>query len=374
MLISYISSALVPSRNANSIHVMKMCQAFAKNGNDVSLFVRKINDFDDIYSYYGVDRNFEVLERKFRKFPVKYEKYFSGIWAAFKSHKLKADLVYGRNLTGCFVSALLGLNVVFESHSPVSNSGRNQETIFRKLIKSSRFKKLVVITHSLKKYYENVYPELAGRIFVAPDAADPLPESIRMNGQSLVKSKKIKIGYIGHLYKGRGIDLIVELAKVLPDADFHLIGGTQPDIEFWKKETAKFNNIIFHGFLPPSNIDKYKIAFDILLAPYQEEVIVSDNKSDTSKWMSPLKIFEYMATKKPIVCSNLPVLREILEHERNAFLCSPSDIEEWKQTLERLISDPELRIKLGCAAYSDFIDNYTWEIRAKKIIDSIIHE
>ena len=374
--IAYISSSQIPSHTANSIHVMKMCHAFAENGHDVILFVREIckkfTKEKDIFSYYGVSPKFKILERPYRKLKYKYEVYTTGIWAAWKSKRMKADLVYCRNITGCLFSAFFGLPVIFESHSPVSYGGKFQEYLFRRLIRTTGLKKIIVITHALKRYYENNYPEIVDKIIVAPDAADPISTNDELgNKVKFSKSNRTQIGYIGHLYKGRGIELIINLAKNIPDADFHLVGGTTKDIGYWKKLTKTVDNLFFHGFLPPSEADKYKVSFDILLAPYQAKVIVSDNKSDTSKWMSPLKVFEYMSSRKPIVCSNLPVLREVLEHERNALLCSPCNLAEWKNAIERLMCDNELSQRISESAYSDFINNYTWEKRAEKTIDSL---
>ena len=56
--------------------------------------------------------------------------------------------------------------------------------------------------------------------------------------------------------------------------------------------------------------------FDILLMPYQQKVFLSKEIYDTSKWMSVMKMFEYLSCKVPLISSNLPVLREVLEDEK----------------------------------------------------------
>ena len=65
MKILYISKSIIPSRSANSIHVMKMCQALSENGHKVILLAPDIkskyeNNIYDIYEYYGVKKNFEI--------------------------------------------------------------------------------------------------------------------------------------------------------------------------------------------------------------------------------------------------------------------------------------------------------------------------
>ena len=49
---------------------------------------------------------------------------------------------------------------------------------------------------------------------------------------------KLKIGYVGHLYKGKGIEVIqLLLNKCNNDIEFHIVGGTEKDINEWKKNT-----------------------------------------------------------------------------------------------------------------------------------------
>ncbi|MCD8568755.1 MAG: glycosyltransferase [Geovibrio sp.] len=82
--------------------------------------------------------------------------------------------------------------------------------------------------------------------------------------------------------------------------------------------------------------------------------------------MSPLKIFEYMASKKPIICSDLPVLREVL-NENNSILVQCDSTGEWVEAISRL-KDEQLRGKLAAKAYDDFSEHYTWLKRAESVL------
>ena len=86
--------------------------------------------------------------------------------------------------------------------------------------------------------------------------------------------------------------------------------------------------------------------YDILLAPLQKHVSIHSGHSNIAEWTSPLKIFEYMATNKPIIASNLPVLKEILKHEYNCLLCSPDDITDWIKAINRLKNNKTLSKEL----------------------------
>ena len=116
--------------------------------------------------------------------------------------------------------------------------------------------------------------------------------------------RKLK-GYVGH--STGSIETIIECAKKIDDMTFHIVGGLKVDIDYWKEylKNTNLNNIYFYGFVTSDETKKYLNSFDILLAPYQKKVSVFGNhESDTSKFMSPLKIFEYMSHKKPIIVSD----------------------------------------------------------------------
>jgi glycosyltransferase involved in cell wall biosynthesis len=372
MKIVYLSSSTIPSRAANSIHVMKMCQAFARNGNEVVLIApnregRKEPGINDVFAFYGVEQSFSII-----KLPWIHKGwgYIYSPMAAVKAKRLYADLVYCRDIRGCFFSARLGLPVIFEAHHPLEDSGKFAESFFRKLIVSAKLKKLVTITHALAEYYVAHYQLPSSMVHTAPDGADPVNEQftpIVLSNHSC----RLQVGYVGHMYKGRGVDVIIGMAEKCPWADFHLVGGVQADIDQWRDAASGLPNVFFHGFVPPFKAERFRITFDVLLAPYQEKVFVAgDGSLDTGQWMSPLKVFEYMAAGKAILSSDIPVLREVLEHGSNALLCPPQDVLAWVYSLERLRDDPEFRMKLGRNAQEKFLNQYTWAVRARKVLET----
>lgn len=340
---------------------MKMCQAFGKQGNKTILITPdrvKCNEpgIQNIFSFYGVEKCFEIKYIYYP--PLKISILIYSTLAAICAKKLRPDLVYGRDVIGCFMAAILKQQVVFESHEPINFF--LYKCFFKSLIHQSTFKKLVVISHTLQEYYCKKYPLLLGKIMVLPDGADPISQSD--DHDVFNNHHKLRIGYTGHLYPGRGIEIIEKLATRFPDVDFHIIGGTEQDIMQRTISNFQSNNLFFHGFKEPRETDRYRLGCDILIAPYQ-------NNIKTANWMSPLKIFEYMAAGKAIICSDIPVLKEVLKHNHNAFLCPPNDIPSWESAITVLIEDEPTRIRLGNNAYSDFINNYTWHSRARKICD-----
>jgi len=370
MKIVYISTSTIPSRTANSIHVMKMCQAFAKNGHEVILFAPENRagrepGIEDVFSFYGVEKCFEI--QYLPLLPVKGKGLIYGFLAAQKAKLLHPDLVYGRDLPGCFFASFLNIQVVFESHAPIE--GFIYCWIFRKLIRRAVFQKMVVITHALKDYYSERYPLLSGNIIVAPDGADPVSEHAEPI-EFPNKGKRLQVGYVGHLYKGKGMEVISDLLIRCDWADFHIVGGIEEDIMYWKKHIGNHKNVIFHGFVPHPETLKFILAFDIALLPNQKYVSVFGGGSDIGKWTSPMKLFEYMAAGKAIICSDIPVLREVIIDGSNALLCDPNDIESWERMLIYLYENDDERVRLGRNAKEKLIFNYSWRSRAQNVLNN----
>jgi glycosyltransferase involved in cell wall biosynthesis len=166
------------------------------------------------------------------------------------------------------------------------------------------------------------------------------------------------------------MEIIEPLAQACPWADFQVVGGTERDVQRWRRRLRGVENVTLHGFVPHDRAAQFRHACDVLLAPYQESVSTSGH-DDPAEWMSPLKIFEYMAAGKPMLCSRLPVLHEVLTHDENAWLCDPNDPADWAEALTRLRNRPEKRVQLGERARREFERHHTWSSRAQKVLEEV---
>jgi len=372
MKILYIADSSIPSKTANSIQVMKMCQAFAGCSNIVRLLIpyahlgqrieKKVND---VYSYYSVNKIFSVsrvLWPWFDKRGIIFG-FLCGIMARF----IRTDIVYSRSLYGSWFASIFGLKVVFEMHASVKDGRGLAKFIFGLLSQSKNLIGVVVISNALKKIVQNRLKKK--KILVCHDGADLIRsqtsflEEIRTKYQL---NEKTNVGYIGHLYPGKGVENIILIARELKDLKFNVFGGYDSEINRLKKISG--HNVYFHGYVPYFEVGNIIQSFDILLLPAQKIVTPYGGKGNISEFMSPLKLFEYMAAGKSIIASNLPVLREVLTDGHNALLVGPDSIDEWKCAIRKLIRDSALRCRLGEQAKSDFERKYTWEKRAQKIV------
>jgi glycosyltransferase involved in cell wall biosynthesis len=326
----------------------------------------------DVYNYYSVEPIFEI--RRFSK---------PGIYGGRMVYDLKIllelvkhgyDLVYSRYLEGCFISTLLGYKTILEAHDPFwKEFGKLRNDLLDRILKSKALRGVVVISEELRKVFIKRSVRAVNTI-VAPDGAD-LPrtkEIINLGG----RAGHLQVGYTGHLYKGKGMEIIEQLAPLLDDVDFHVVGGLDRDISFWK-DRIRCSNVYFHGFVKPRLISNYINAFDVCLLPIQSTVFTySQNPGGSTKvrnianFTSPLKLFEYMAHGKAIVASDLPVLREVL-NEDIAMLVKPEDITGWMKAIDAL-RNKQLRTEISAKAFKYFTEKYSWEQRARSLLHLLV--
>ena len=324
--IAYVHYWELPSLAASSVHVMKMCQAFQQEGYHTLLYAPRatMSPVKDVWHHYGIKDPFSL--RLLRPIPV-LRKQDIALRAAWQAYRRPNTLVFARNLAGAMWSAALGVPTLFESHE--LGQSWIAQLYTRRLFRSRGFRGLVVISQPLRDKYLEQYPGLirADQIHVEPDAVD-LERFANQPDLATVKTQLnltgFVAGYVGHLYPGRGVELILALAQALPQITFLLIGGNQTDVQHWQEETASMSNIRFTGFISNSELPSYMAGMDVFLMPYQRKVTVWGGRGNTVDWMSPMKMFEYMAGERPIISSDLPALRTIL-NEQNAILCDPED-------------------------------------------------
>ncbi|KKR77730.1 MAG: Glycosyl transferase group 1 [Parcubacteria group bacterium GW2011_GWE2_40_8] len=224
---------------------------------------------------------------------------------------------------------------------------------------------IVSITNGLKDFYVKNGVD-AEKIIVASDAVD-IADFSKNYIQTDVRKKfglpvdKKIILYAGRLDGWKGVETIFKMSKFLPDEiRVVIIGGESKQISQLKEE---YPHIIFLGQCPYRELAENLAAADALLLP-------NTGKNEISAhFTSPLKLFAYMASKKPIIASELPSLREIL-NEENAYLVEPDDEFALEKTVKRVLNQKEISESKANEAYQD-VQKYTWRARANKIINFI---
>lgn len=369
MRVAYISSAALPSREANSIHVMHMARALSLGNHEVILLAPRRKDVErsalDVWAFYGMHRSFRIERLSWWKSVVGW--FIYGSVAGLRARKLDADLVYSRNLYGSWWAAcVFKMPVIWEVHELPGRRFRFAQQLAKQLNACSHVKMIVAITDALREdlVAAGFDPK---KISVFPDGAPAsLAEPVESRLQS-INVGNLQVGYVGHLYPGKGMELIAELVPLCPWADFHIIGGDDRDIAIWKARLSSCSNVRFHGFVAPAEVKFLVYGMDVALAPLRGSIRTAGSGLDISRWTSPLKIIEYMAAGRAILASDLPVLQEVLTNNVTALIRPLESPDGWAAALDALRSDRALRERLGENARREFLARYSWERRAEKV-------
>lgn len=369
MRIAQIVPSRIPNTTANSLQGMKMAQAFTELGHDLRLYAPGIDPelpWEQLAENYGLRTQFEIEWLPSRRWLRRYDFARAAVSAA---GRWGVDLIYTRLPQAAAFAARRGAPTIHEIHD--TPKGRGGPRLLRGYLAAPGAQRLVVITRALADALQARYGISPDLLQVAPDGVDlerydqlPDPATAR---QQLGLPEGFTAGYTGHLYAGRGVDLILALARQLPEMRFLIAGGRRHDVLRVQEElnAQSIDNVTLTGFIPNAEIANYQAACDVLLMPYQSQVAASSG-GDIASYLSPMKLFEYLASGRPIMASQLPVLGEVL-NEENAVLLPGDDVAGWAAALQALEADQGQRQRLGQAARAS-AQQYSWRARAERIL------
>lgn len=370
MKILYLVNARIPTEKAHGFQIMKTCEALAVQGAKVKLVVpmRKNSLTQDPFLFYNIQPIFAV-KKIFIPDTVGWgplgfylHTFLFAALATFYAMGVSCDVVYSRDAAPLFFVRWFK-RTVLEVHAVPTRFIWLYRLALKKIPR-------IISTNEWKK---NWLHEKGGvpleRIIVLPNAIDyacfELAESRTELCQQLGLAENLRyVVYTGHLYEWKGAQVLAAAAGHLPaDVRVLFVGGTEPEI---KKLQAAYpaTNILFVGQQPHADIPKYlKIAAAAVLpnVPITEESRLAT---------SPLKLFEYMAAGRPIVASDLPSVREIV-NEATACLFAPGNSEALAAAINSVLTDSEQAERKARRA-QDLVRINTWEARAAKILKSIL--
>ncbi|MCK5285786.1 MAG: glycosyltransferase family 4 protein [Candidatus Pacebacteria bacterium] len=373
MKLIYLSNYNIPTQNALGIQITQMCVAFTKEKIDVELIVPKQkNKNKNLFEYYGIEKSFKVKEiyrpdlLKFGKFGFLIQTIFFLLRVKIYLYSQKYDYLYTREqLTGLFFK-----DFIYEVHNL-----SDKITFFHKALFKKAFK-VIAITNFIKKDLIEKGGISIEKIVVSPDAVDlnkfnlNIAQDQARNKLELPKNKTI-IGYIGKYVtfgKGnKGVDDLVkvfpEILKSNPQVFLLIVGVGEKNIikveKLFKNSGINNRNYKIIAYLPYGDVIYSLRASDILIMNYSRFQY-------HTYYTSPMKMFEYMASGRPIIASDLPSVREILD-ENNCLFIKPDNIKSLEDCIKKLLQDKDFSDKISKQAYKD-VQNYTWDKRVRQIL------
>lgn len=350
MKLLYATSIIMPSVRANRLQIMSMAEAFSlKLGKDFVLGIGSSSDepSDVPVVEVGEHRSFVLAWRYLR---LAREHRTTDLYCR------EERLLFFMLLYNYFLRA--PLRFWYEIHHLPYLKTWWHRFILRHITG------IVSITEAMKKEVQEVYP---GPILTAPDAVSielfdiPLSKEEARHNVGLPLDKKIVV-YAGSIREPwKGVGILYEAAREFDDTYcFIIVGGKPHYVDEFKNSYGSRSNVRMVGHVPHANVPVYLKAADVLVIPNSAKAEISRIST------SPMKLFEYMAAGRPIVATDLPSLREVL-NEHNAFLVKPDDVEALAKGIRRAVEGDEESASRVTTARID-VEKYTWDKRAKYIL------
>jgi glycosyltransferase involved in cell wall biosynthesis len=391
----YIANARLPTEKAHGFQIVKMCEAFVQNGVQVVLMHPFRHQPDalegqSIFEYYNLPRIFEV-RTLFNLDIVRFEKLIPkiiatsvffihamlwGLYAALKARTVGADLYYTREIAVAYWLVRLKLPTIYEAHAVPK---RAQKMLLAQLASQRKLILVAVLTSFIKERFVKLgFP--AEKVVVHPDGADlslfaGLPSKQKCRELLGLPQHRPIIGYIGRfrtLNLEKGIPELVQAAANLPSINGEeplvvCVGGPIDAVPGYLKLAQTYgvpeHRLQFVDRVPNREIPFWIRSFDVAVAPFP-------NSEHYAYFMSPLKLFEYMAAGAPILTTDLPSIREVLKHGETGWLVEPGNPQELSNGISHLLSNllltNAIASKAQMAAYK-----FSWRQRVSGMLNQV---
>lgn len=366
MKIIYISNARLPTEWAHGLQIMKTCEALALAGNHLELWIpnKKTDIRENPFAYYGVKAVFPIKRFftlgfvMFKKISFIIQSVSFAISILPSLWRTQRDVIYCRDEIIVALLLFFGIgDIIWESHD-------GSWGVFARYA-ARRLRSLVVVSQGLKDFYGDHGIDNK-KIHVIPNGIDlALFDNAETRGQARTRlglplDKKIAL-YIGMLEGWKGTDTLLKASMFLADgAELAVIGGEIEQIERFAEE---YPSVRFLGFRPVRELSDNQAAADVLILP-------NTGVGDISvRFTSPLKLLSYMASGRPIIASDLPSIRELVD-DTSAFLVPPDDPEALANEIDIVLKNPYDAQKRALAAGRS-VHAYSWGKRAQRILSAI---
>lgn len=380
--LAVVANTRFPSQRAQALQVAQTSAAFARAGLATHVFVaRRRASVDlppgrDAFDWYGVPATprprlhavpcvdwIERVPRVFQYVPARLqEQSFARNAAALVRRDLPGAWVFSREIEAALRLLKTGQRDVFLEVHRVPG-GRLRRRWLRAVI--GRARGIVAISGGVRDDLVRLGVP-ANDVVVEHDGFEPArfaaaPTRVAARIALDLPRDVPLVVYTGGLLAWKGVDLLVEAARGLPDVYFVIAGGMGADVATLRQKAGGLVNVRIDGFQPPDRVATYLAAADVGVVPNRSRPEIS------ARYTSPLKVFEAMAMGLPLVASDVPSLRELLTDGVDAVCVRPDDAGALRDGLARLLGDADLRARLAARMRARAVD-HTWDARAARLV------
>ncbi len=372
--IYYIANARMPTERAHGLQIAKMCEAFIEAGVDVELIVPRRGAMNQsLQDFYGLRaavpiKKLAVLDWYHRgrigfwlsscTFMAAYFFYF--LWLRLRSG---TGVVYTTDIDQFSWACIpfVGKRYFVELHD-----AKKYGMLYAFFLR--RAEGIVVINERIKYAVMREFGIPENRVRVHPNGIDlvffsDMPSQSEARAALGIPRDRFIALYLGKIYPWKGLGIIAEAARLASGSFFYLVGGTRKEFEETTKSTIGNASILCMGHRPYQEVRQWLAAADVLL-------VLGTRAHEYSYYhTSPMKLFEYMASHRPIVAARTPANEEIVSDEEVIFYM-PDDAADCARAIGETRVDPEAHREKTARAYEK-VRPYAWPARARSILDFI---
>ena len=369
----FVSTFDYPTRFAHALHGLHMARAFAAQSGDSFLYIVNTAVSPDELAGIGYRRLFGRFGRRIKKLhlrrvliPVSLAWFFITNPTWRKVIVLTTDPALFPTLA--FLKKIFGFTFVCECHgvlTPMQDASiaQHADAIF-------------FVTASLKNNFVTMHPERTNKAYLLPNAVDVeafaavSDDKIQLRKKLSLPLENTLVGYVGRfepLGDDKGLHLMIDSVQNLPaDIMLVLVGGAKAEIARYADYVASKglqDRVVLVPYVTLGLVAEYEKACDMLA------YVPAARTRFFEKETSPMKLFEYMATHRPIIVSDSGAMREILDDSSALFVEAGSQ-QQFVDAIQNLAEHPDIGMRLADAALKKVSHN-TWKQRAQEIMKSV---
>ena len=393
MNVVFIAGNTMPTQKAHGVHVAKLCAAFAAAGATAELWypvphgipastARAIFEFygiaDDTFAVrpFGVPDVMRLEPRLGRLFPYLFALYSQALGArvAPLARRGCADLYFTTDIDVAYWLTLTGAPTMWECHRVPRRLGRLE---LRRMFHSRSLHGVVPLTTITRNELVALgMPEERSLVMgegVDLAAYQALPTPHQCRAQLGLPVDRPIVAYVGRFRtynQEKGIPELVRAMARVPVVDGRdpllvCVGGPMDCVPAYRREAEAAgtpeDRLHFVDRVPSADVPYWIRAADVAVMPFP----ASDH---SARYMSPMKVFEYMAAGAPIVATDLPAVGDVLEHDVNAWLVPPGDVDALARGIGELLLDTDVAARLAAQARRD-VEPFDWTTRARRLLE-----
>jgi len=362
MRIIYPYNEILPKKKAHDVFIMHECAALAALGWDVTLLVGKGSSEKTLLTHYNLSPmkqlHIEPLFtlRKNTLLPLSWNlPFFMSCQSVIRTQKPDIVITSVRKQAAFHhLRKVAGVRYIYEAHElcyyPETPTHKGNLQLEKIMLSHSDH--VIITTEALKEILLNPPYSLKQPIDVVPLAvqATALPPP--------PPTDPLVVMYIGQLYAGQGLPLLLSALKDAPHIHLNILGGTPQEIDHLSKLAQDLSisaSVHFLGFVPPHRIRKIAESAHAFVAPFE--------KVGRMPYVAHTKLFEYAEWGRPIIAPNLPIVNEHFQEGKGVILFEPGNPASLASCMNALKQETvRQKLQKEISAYSG---KFSWTNRAK---------